>query len=481
MSDKLLKLIHSLSPTEKRHFKIYSNRHAGKEGNSYLKLYGELEKAVQYDEDAIRKKLANEPMLRQLGVAKNYLQEQILHSLTSYHRKASIQMEIREALNRIEILNQKGLTDLTEKILKKAWKKACQFELATYQLELINWWLRLIRRKKSKDLAQLLEEFAAAQTRALRCLADESQLRTYHDELFVLVQTGGLAQDPEKASRVEKIMDDSLVTEKNNLTFDAKIVRQFLFVWHGILLHQPKMIEAAYRKSLEIWEKNPHQIAARQAQFARAIFSHMDSCFLCGRFDDYHSSLARIRSLKAGSTKEKNQNTFLSFHLELRYLFQMKQYTEAEELIYRFEHELPHLDLSWNSSVDLTFFYNIMLTFFILKKYRPSLKWVNRILNHPQVDARKDIQNAARIFNLIVHFELENYDILDNLIRSSKRFLSKKGGLSVPEAIILQGINRAIQHPDGKKAALEEMAAELQGVEDRALGLENVVEWVLGR
>ena len=44
----------------------------------------------------------------------------------------------------------------------------------------------------------------------------------------------------------------------------------------------------------------------------------------------------------------------------------------------------------------------------------------------------------ARIFNLIIHYELKNYDLLPSLIRSTNNFLEKRQRLYKVENVIIE-------------------------------------------
>ena len=68
-SDSLYRLIHSLTKSEKRQFKIYTSLQAG--NKMYIKLFDLIEKQMQYDE----KELKSELKIKAFPVAKIYLYE----------------------------------------------------------------------------------------------------------------------------------------------------------------------------------------------------------------------------------------------------------------------------------------------------------------------------------------------------------------------------------------------------------------------
>jgi hypothetical protein len=57
-------------------------------------------------------------------------------------------------------------------------------------------------------------------------------------------------------------------------------------------------------------------------------------------------------------------------------------------------------------------------------------------------DIRQDIQGMARIFNLILHYELGNSDSLEYFVKSTYRFLLKRNRLYKVESIVLNYLRK---------------------------------------
>ena len=50
---------------------------------------------------------------------------------------------------------------------------------------------------------------------------------------------------------------------------------------------------------------------------------------------------------------------------------------------------------------------------------------MNEVLNDNEQNLRQDVYSFARLFNLVIHYELENYDFLEYVVKSTNRYLSK--------------------------------------------------------
>ncbi|MBK6998254.1 MAG: hypothetical protein IPH31_26490 [Lewinellaceae bacterium] len=142
----LHQLIHSLTKSEKRYFKLQSQRQTA-EGN-YLRIFEILEKQTVFDEKALREKLDGATFLTQLHVTKNYLREKILESLRSYYSQLSQDAKVKDLLRNVEILFLKELFEQAADELQRAESLANEYELHTAQIEVSRW-------KRKLEQAQL--------------------------------------------------------------------------------------------------------------------------------------------------------------------------------------------------------------------------------------------------------------------------------------------------------------------------------------
>lgn len=422
--DDLYDLIQSLSSAEKRYFRIFAQRHA--KGASTLQLYDAMLGLEVYSEDELRQVLKGAAMLRQLPVAKNYLKDIVLQALRSFHRGSSVSGTLREMLDRIELLSGRGQQGALKKLVRRAWKKAWQFQRPLVLMELMQWRLRLARRSLGKDSEEKIRELISVQQEVAREIQTESELRLMHDELFVLVQTVGPQADGKVPERVLEILAHPWVLSGADRFFDSELVRQQIWVWGGLLKGDFVSAELAYWALLKHWEAHPHQIKERLDVYLTGLCSHLDLCLLVKELRHYSESMDRLKSLKARNHAEESRLFFWRYHLELRYLLQEEHFEKAFLLTVEIGAGLAGKSSPWGAAGDLTFFHNIAGVCFMNSRFKEALPWVNQVLYHPKVDVRKDLQRAARMFLLIIHWERGNYDVLENILRGQKRALKKK-------------------------------------------------------
>lgn len=136
----------------------------------------------------------------------------------------------------------------------------------------------------------------------------------------------------------------------------------------------------------------------------------------------------------------------------------------------------------------MAFNINIFVLFFTCEDFDKALDWLNKIPYGKNVKLREDIQRFARVMQLVVHYELKNFDYLENLYLSTYRGLKRIDQLHEFERIVLNHI-RSVHFELNKKslkALWQKFYAELQAIENQkdsqvVTGLSSVVAWVEAR
>ncbi len=120
-SDFLFRLIKSLTPSEKRYFKVYAKQ---KKGKHSVQLFEAIDKQKVYNEKAIKQKFAEARFVKHFPMVKNRLKKILLESLTEmhYHNHPFGYSTLKE-FSTIYILISKGFTQLAKKKLEQIKEK----------------------------------------------------------------------------------------------------------------------------------------------------------------------------------------------------------------------------------------------------------------------------------------------------------------------------------------------------------------------
>ncbi len=104
-----------------------------------------------------------------------------------------------------------------------------------------------------------------------------------------------------------------------------------------------------------------------------------------------------------------------------------------------------------NKESEILFYYNVAYLCFGAGDYHRALLWVNKILNDNEAKIRHDICSFARILNMLIHFELNNMNLLEYITKSTHRYHIKHNRDYKFEMMILKNFKKMIKTTDSEK------------------------------
>jgi hypothetical protein len=127
-SDPVFQLIKSLTQSEKRHFRLFTNRQGSTEGLKFLQLFDAFDAQESPDEERV---LTQVPALKraQLANLKANLYRQLLASLRLYHAGQNPDIQLHEQLDYARVLYNKGFYQQSLRMLAKVKLAAQQAEM----------------------------------------------------------------------------------------------------------------------------------------------------------------------------------------------------------------------------------------------------------------------------------------------------------------------------------------------------------------
>ncbi len=142
---------------------------------------------------------------------------------------------------------------------------------------------------------------------------------------------------------------------------------------------------------------------------------------------------------------------------------------------------MTRFDKILSNDYRILFHYQLGYIYFADAKYSAALKHLNKILDK-RGDPRADVQSYGRVLNLMVHHELKNYDLIEYLCRSTRRFLNKKNRLYAFEKTILDFFRQVSRtHNIDAIKNLKALKRSIQAIEEdqsEPLDFINVLIWI---
>lgn len=457
-TEDLFKLIKSLSKSEKRRFKLAAKRAKDADSNNYARLFDAIAAQESYDEEALKAEFRGEALLNNFSVAKAYLYDAVLSSLRNAKATLSPEMKLRLLLDQIEVLHKRGLPEQAEKCLKKGLRIAQSQALLPYEAELRRWQRRLVNLHSEKDSHAALAQVEAAEKAALRGLLREARLRSIRAHVQAIFLNQIDLRRPEIAELLEQLTSDPVLAEEpsgNDLgSFHARLAFRQIHAIHARLRGLPAETLGHYKAAIAVWEEHPEIIGSMPDQYLVALTNFLDSCMRAHDFGGFLENLDKLKGLSLKNPRLKARAFYLGNHLELRFAISTGQLELGISKVAAIEAGLEDHARYLNSSIELTFLYNLAVIHFLARDFRGAIRFANRILNRPSSLVRQDLMDGARLFELAAHFELGNYDLLESLLRSMRRRLRQRSQRHPFEAVLVKGLRKLMAEPESGHAAI---------------------------
>lgn len=423
-SDELFNLIKNLTPAEKRFFRLQSQLQSGEK--NYLHLFNAIDKEDEYDEELIKKKLFRARLVKDFSSEKNYLTALILKSLRIFHENSSDSIMLNNLQSEIEVTFQKGLYSLCAKLIKKLKTKALEQENFLVLLQAYSWEHR-IRQTKTltvSDTQNIIEKNIKEELNYAEKIIQIIKMKAISARLSFARLTTGLPRTQEDFEKYAQFINDPLLQIKKDSPFWLKI---YYYSIYGLYYNIIENLEEAYKvrkKSVELVEKNLSKVDLRL--YIATLINFLS--ILKKESEYYNEFEVYLLKLKSLSGKNNIEMVMLSnaWTLEISKCIENKEFERAFSLIKPIEKNHHQFKAIYPLEHLIIDYYQFFYIHFIRAEYSRSLFWLNKILNlKEEKRIRQDIRSFSEIVKLVVHYELENYELLPYITKSTYRYFAK--------------------------------------------------------
>ncbi|MEQ8705101.1 MAG: hypothetical protein RIC19_14340 [Phaeodactylibacter sp.] len=464
-SNKLFQLIKSMSGSEKRYFKVFVGNTSGKD-SKYLRLFDAIEAREDFDDEALKEAVYQGAPVqsRKYSELKAYLYDLCLKSLQGYDEKTSVDYKLRHYMQSLQVLFRRSLFSDCQDILHKARKVAYKYERFTVLLDLLGWEKQLAYAKSDIDyLNEALERIETEERMLQQQLSSISAYRNLFFRLLVSLRKDASLAGPAFRKRLADIVDTPLLQEAPE--HDAHQAQIYYFRTLSIYQLATGDLQGFNQNSeqlIELMESKPHFLKEDVSEYISALSNLIMSC---GRVGDYEALEVYLEKLRQVHPLSKDDE--LKIHRQYyqnKFSLCIAKGDFAEGLSALKTHLTERQGFDNDLFETNTFYYYYFHISFGAGAYDDALSYLNDWLNLSTTVERQELQGTARILNLIVHFELGNYVLLDSLIRSTYRYLKKREQLHDVEREIISFIRKATGSPSRHelKTAYENLKGEFE-------------------
>ncbi len=434
-SEHLFFLIKSLSKAEKRNFTLSAGIYSKAEKNNYVLLFEEIDKMETYNHQALVEKLSNTVSKNNIPALKLQLGNLILKSLRNIEVIGNKENELSRRVDYIRILYEKGLYDQAKKKLKNSKKLAIELNnfVQIMRIDKIEYQIAL-----KENNPELLREYIYEQHPQNQKLLENKQL---FDEFQFLIAKINLhrienSKDNHKEDHILKeiIEHPSLKGDVEKYSVRCQIdyhtVKGYYYFatedGQKAFYHHKKAVVISQNlpSSMRFWSNNVTYLMGTAIKFqmkdrydetfdyVMKVVEKIPSSKKYASFDkDFYEKILLIKM-----DKDLEEGNFKSIKL---YMNECHAYFDNKSV-----------RLSPNNR--MIFSFNFAYAYFGLKDYKTALFWVNYILNDPDFKKiRRDMNIYIRIINICVHYQLENYSLINSLVNSASHYIKSRNTFNI--------------------------------------------------
>ncbi|KAA2241928.1 hypothetical protein F0L74_18895 [Chitinophaga agrisoli] len=487
--DALFILIKTLTKAEKRNFQLAFNKNNTKEDVLFIQLFNTLDKMKDYDEEQILKKI---PAIKkqQLSNVKAHLYKHLLTSLRLLYKQKDPLIDLREQLDHARVLYNKGLYTQSLKLLSRAKSMAMEQEEVMLTYEIVEFEKLIESRHITRSLENRAEELSDESRVIEQQLTSISRLSTLSLRLYGLYLKLGHARNEKDAEMVKRFFEENAPhIGQTHMSFYEKIYLYQAYCWYYYILQDFVMYYRYTQKWVNLFKEYPSLLKTDVDMYIKAMHNLLTAHFYTMNDEKFTAVLQELECFIDDQQEQFNENTRTNAFV---YLYTAKinrhflegTFSEGLSLVPELEERIAEHQLKVDQHRVLVFYYKIACLYFGSGDNNKAIVYLNKIIHLRIGNLRADIQCFARILHLIAHYELENYGLVEYLIKSVYHFIAKNKDLGQMMEEILKFLRKNIYaHPKALRNAFADLKERLVQIsrnpyERRSFLYLDIISWL---
>jgi hypothetical protein len=442
-NDKLLfEVIKSMTMNEKRYFKVFCNRHIIGGQNKYVLLFNIFQKIKSFNDKSIVETLTEHNYsLKFISSDMNYLKKMLLKSLNEFHSEKTFDIKIKQQLISIEILFYKGLYQECLELINKA-KKIKLFNESNYlMLELLNW------EKKCTGYSLGLIKAIDVNCSIENCfnqIKSEKEITDIYYNSYLLKNNLGKTNKEKIIFEFENLLKNNVLLKNNH--FDSVRLNVYCQLIYSNYYHVKKdyLSELNYLyKALSFFDFNEDYKFENPLDYISISIRVID-IKKTGSSDEFYSELKKLRDFDniLDLQKEVIQERIFLFtnQAELEHLLYVNQFDDAAIVLENILQAIKTSKYNIEPYYFIKIYYLIASINCVFGNFSNGLKYINKVINVFKFSDRPNVFVRAEFLNIIIHYELKNYDLVLRAIGNVKLKYKAKYEFNYFEIKILETI-----------------------------------------
>jgi hypothetical protein len=440
----LMVLVASLTKAEKRYFRLYSSLQAG--DKKYVDLFDLIEQHGAVD--TVRSLFCAKYNSNSFNMAVKHLYQTIMDCLVYFHKRKDIPTKIFHILSEADILYERSLFGDAIELVNKAKKLASVYEIDTLTLLACRTELKYLNALDFRNVSE--RQLINKQMKIVEGMK-YSRSANLHSQLYDILKHRLIYKGYARSEKQKENLNDLILSELNIVANNSykgfETQKLHLLFQSTYYLHSGnyKMAIRFYQTLIDLFEPNRHMILNPPIYYLQAIVGILNSLMAASLYREMPFFINKLKAIEEGDyAKEFKLNVLASIFLyEFGAAFHVGDFTLAADLVNRYEESLfKNISLlRLERQLDLYISLTVLdLATGNLKNARKNMK---KIMGAGKLFYVLPAYRHARLINLLLQAELQNYDFFENEIKAIKRSLRDEKQGYITEKLLFKFVLHA--------------------------------------
>jgi hypothetical protein len=433
----LVKLINSLSPSEKRYFKLQSQVQNG--DKEYLLLFDIMDSDDYIDIGKVKAEFKNRSTRGSWENTCVYLSNMLVDSLVRAKKEKDIFFDLLHQIQEVKILKERSLEQEAFKQIKKVQQKAAQFQLHWIEYYCYRYELNFHADNNFPGLND--DNLIKLQMKGKDVLKSMNHIHDHYSLYEVLkyrlIHSGKIISEEGKKKLNDLVLSEMVLVAGKSKSFSSQklhlLFQSFFFTDIG---DYPSALKSFYQLN-ELLEKNEAFIDNPPLDYLSALLGIMESLRMLGNSSEVPYYLDKLKRLDQNIHPEYFRylvrKTFST--QQIVSLLAVDQLNEASKFLDTIPIDVfdNYAMVDEEKQCELYFFSS--LVHFKLGNLRKSHLFLREIMNTLKLPEQLLVSKAIRLLNILVYFEKGELIHLEYEIRSYKRFFLQSRSLKIEKLL----------------------------------------------